>query len=78
VAVCAPAGSIQSDGIQQTRMVMEPVEGEALPCPEPETALNVTGQIARELETAHETGIVHRDLKPAYISRPKTRVISDC
>src|SRR3954470_6433332 len=55
-------------GIESGAIVMELVEGEALPCPTPlDTAIEYARQIAAGLEAAHEKGIVHRDLKPANI-----------
>jgi len=60
----------------QTRaLVMELVDGEdlsraiargALPVTE---VIDVAGQMAAALESAHELGIVHRDLKPANVMR---------
>src|SRR3954462_1386599 len=55
-------------GIESGAIVMELVEGEALPCPAAlDTAIEYARQIAAGLEAAHEKGIVHRDLKPANI-----------
>jgi eukaryotic-like serine/threonine-protein kinase len=38
-------------------------------------AIEVCGQIAAALETAHESGVVHRDLKPANVMWTKTGTV---
>jgi serine/threonine protein kinase len=69
--VASVYGLETADG--QTFLVMELVEGEdlyqrlkrgALPV---DRVIDIAGQIATGLETAHDKGIVHRDLKPANV-----------
>jgi serine/threonine protein kinase len=64
-------GVEDADGIRA--LIMELVDGPTLadrlaggPLPQAES-LEIAGQIAGALESAHERGIIHRDLKPANI-----------
>src|SRR5690606_12339950 len=53
-------------------IVLEPVEGEPLSSIltmplEPERVLDLTTQLLRGLEHAHDKGLIHRDLKPENV-----------
>src|ERR1700730_6356872 len=57
-------------------LVMEYVEGEALPGPlELDEAMRIIGQLIDGIEAAHDKNIIHRDLKPANIKMTPEGVV---
>jgi len=71
--ICTLLDIGSQDGVEF--LVMEYLEGETLPCPQPLAKVFEYGiQIADALEAAHRKGVTHRDLKPANIMITKSGV----